>query len=130
MIDPTESPLTDVERGHIKTMMTQPGWKVVNRIMEDYIGAMTDNAIGISRQNPLGNKDAIADRWAYIAMAEQFRAQVLRGIAFELGLLKKDGAEQLPEEEIRRRRAWHTLGMIGPVPDDFKYKRESYHHEV
>jgi hypothetical protein len=126
VIDPQESPLTDVERRHVESMMKQPGWKVINRIMEDYIGAMTDSATATSLQNPLGNRDAIAHRWAYITMAQQFRAQVLRGIAFELGLLRKD-AEQLPEEEIKRRRAWNTLGMIGPVPDDFKYKRENPH---
>lgn len=123
MIDPEQSPLTDAERGHIQAMMKQPGWKIVNRIMEDYIGAMTDSAIAASKQSPLANKDALAHRWAYITMAEQFRAQVLRGIAFELDLLKKGDAEQLPEEEIRRRRAWNTLGMFGPVPDDFKYTK-------
>jgi hypothetical protein len=122
MIDPEQSPLTDAERGHLKAMMTQPGWKIINRLMEDYVGAMTDNAIAASKQAPLANKDALAHRWAYITMAEQFRAQVLRGIAFELALLAKDDL-QLPEEEIKRRRAWNTLGMIGPVPDDFHYTK-------
>ena len=125
MSDPIESPLSDAEREHLRQMMTSPGWKVINRLMNDYIGAMTDGATAMSKLAPLGNRDAIANRWAYITMAEQFRDQVLRGVAFELGLLEKATPQQLPEAEILRRRAWITLGMIGPVPDDFKYTRET-----
>jgi hypothetical protein len=110
-------------------MLKQPGWKIIDRIMTDYIGAMQDNTIAISKQAPLANKDAIANKWAYIAMAEQFRAQLLRGIAFEIGLLRGGENEALPAEEITRRRAWNALGMIGPVAPDFKYTRENVHHE-
>jgi len=125
VIDPTESPVTDQEREHLRQMLQSPGWKVVQRIMSGYIEAMTDATIAASKLSPLAYKDEIANRWAYITMAEQFRDQLIRGIAFELGLLQKNAPEQLPEAEILRRRAWNVLGMIGPIPDDFKYTRET-----
>jgi len=125
MIDPSVSPVTDREREHLRKMLQSPGWKVVQRIMSGYIEAMTDATIAASKLSPLAYKDEIANRWAYITMAEQFRDQLIRGIAFELGLLQKSEPEQLPEAEILRRRAWNVLGMIGPIPDDFKYTRET-----
>lgn len=70
---PRREPLEDVERDldrgerlALKEMRLSPGWPVLERLLEKALHFHRKAVISISESDPLGNKDAIADQWAYM----------------------------------------------------------------
>lgn len=114
------SEITRQEREHLKEMLTMPGFKVMQKIIDGYLAALEAGAIAVSKQSAARNRDKIAAAWTYVEAGEQFRINLAKGVSYEIAELNaKEQAAITPEEKARRRK-WHTLGMIGPIPKNFK----------
>ena len=65
--DPTRK-LSRSERLDLKEMQEMPGWKLFLRIAERTIFFHEKQAISVSRNNPLRNKEEVSEMWAYHSM--------------------------------------------------------------
>lgn len=116
--DALEFEITNTERKHLRNMLKAPGYLVLQKIWRAYTDAAVESAISASRVNPLGNANAIAHRWAYVAIAEEILINMRKGVDFEIELLTN--AEQPapdPVELAKRRRAYASFGALTPLPD-------------
>ena len=80
------SPITDDDREHLRRLKFEPGWPVLLKLVDIEIGKQDDFAKALSMENPLGNKDKVAEQWAYVAMLQRSRNMIVA----------------LLEEEVRR----------------------------
>ena len=66
-----ESPakvLDDDDREHLRRMVLEPGWAVMNRLLDAEFQRYEDGAKAISMADPLGRREEVANQWAYVAM--------------------------------------------------------------
>lgn len=70
---PRSQPLEDVERDldrsedlALKELRMSPGWPVLKRLLEKTCYLHQKRVISMSENDPLANKDAIANQWAYL----------------------------------------------------------------
>ena len=99
--------LDDDDREALQTMLRQPGYKVLLKIIDGYVGAMKDGAQVVSLQEPLANGEKIGRAWAYALIAQNLRLSLENGVALELEMLKKHKNEKINADELaemRRRR--------------------------
>ena len=65
--DNIERPLNDSEREDLAKLLTDPGWRVLQRLRKKYLRQMEREAILLSQTNPLANEHSIAIGWANLA---------------------------------------------------------------
>ena len=107
--------MTDDERGLLRTVVLHPGWKIALSVLDGYVEAMTEGAERLSKSSdPFGNAERIAHSWAYVRIAEQLRARLEQGVAFELDILKmhEQQHQQDPAEDAQRRRDHFALEAL------------------
>lgn len=115
------SPISESEREDLQHLLQANGFIVLAKIMESYLQAIREGATMASEHDPLGNREKLINDWAYVAAAKRFRDSLMQGVAFELSLLRKDKENsEMTDEEVKRRRKWSMLGMLGPIPASFK----------
>jgi hypothetical protein len=78
--------ITDDDREHLRRMKFEPGWPVLLKLVDREIEKQDDFAQELSMDNPLGNRDKVAEQWAYVAMLRRARNVMVN----------------LLEEEVRR----------------------------
>jgi hypothetical protein len=87
--DNLERPLNDGEREDLRRLMSEPGWRVLERLRKKCVRQMEQNAILVSQTNPLTNERGIAVGWANVAaFKEQMRLDTVL-IQSEVQQLKK-----------------------------------------
>jgi hypothetical protein len=80
--------LTDVDREHLRRLLFEPGWRVVLRVLDRLIARQETAMRLLSEDDPLGNRDGLAQGWAYVAMGKRVRTNLLEAAAEEVGKLK------------------------------------------
>lgn len=115
MPDELKFQVNDAERKYLQEMTRHPGYKVLQQIMSNYVDGLTLGAVLLSKQDPLANAEAIAQRWAYIGMAETLLARIKDGVGVELTLLQVNEEETDPTL-AERRRLHALLGELDPIP--------------
>jgi hypothetical protein len=76
--DNLERPLNDGEREDLRRLMSEPGWRVLQRLRKKAIKAMEQAAIVLSTNNPLANERGIAVGWANLtAFKDQVKLDTL-----------------------------------------------------
>lgn len=76
------------ERQELKEAVRSEGWLVVRRLQEKLDQMHEKCAISMSQENPLKNRDRIAEEWAYRGMFQ--RAMVELNLAIEQELTALD----------------------------------------
>jgi hypothetical protein len=76
--------LNDDEREHLRRLQLEPGWAILFRLMDDKIRVQEARTIDISANDPLGNRDQIAQGWAYLAMMKKVRQDLKMTIGNEI----------------------------------------------
>lgn len=76
--------LDDDDREHLRRMSLEPGWRVLQRLGEQEIQREEELARGLSLQDPLGNREQLANAWAYVAMLKRARNRMLEQVAAEI----------------------------------------------
>lgn len=65
-LEDVERPLDRGERLALKELRLSPGWPVLERLLERTVLLHRKSVISMSESDPLANKDAIANQWAYL----------------------------------------------------------------
>jgi hypothetical protein len=68
--------LDDDDREHLRRLTLEPGWPILLRLLDRSIERLKTAAEQSSLDNPLGNRDAVAQGWAYVSMMKNARASV------------------------------------------------------
>lgn len=89
--DDPERELTRPERLDLKEFWEMPGQKLYMRMAEKAIHVHEKHAISLSHDDPLGNRDKLAEAWAYTNM--------FRRVARELELMVAAEILQLENEQ-------------------------------
>jgi hypothetical protein len=66
-------PLTSEERADLKAVLLGDGWQVMQLLWEKMFHQHKKSAISQSQVDPLHNREAIAEQWAYFAMLRRAR---------------------------------------------------------
>jgi hypothetical protein len=89
--DDPERELTRPERLDLKEFWEMPGQKLYLRIAEKAIHFHQKRAISLSQDDPLTNRDAVANAWAYV--------KVLRRAVAELEVIVNTELAELENEQ-------------------------------
>lgn len=81
--------LTNDDREHLRRLKYDAGWIVLLRLLEQSIKSEEAGAAALSLHDPLGNKDAVAEAWAYVSMMKVVRAKLLVNIDTEVRKLEE-----------------------------------------
>jgi hypothetical protein len=91
--------LTDAERLDLRQMYHHPGWRVMQRLQQRTLRAREKTVMILSQEDPLGNRDKIAESWAYLAIwKEQCLAHDVM-IQNELAVLRSHELDELKRQE-------------------------------
>ena len=74
----------------LRELRQHEGWPVLILILEKRVDEIRKNAITMSQDNPLKNKDAIAERWAYLQLGERFVESIDPMVQQELVKLEQE----------------------------------------
>jgi hypothetical protein len=80
--------LDDDDREHLRRLKVEPGWPIAFRVLDQAIAKQEQMAKAISEADPLGNRDKVAEQWAYIAMLKRARNLMVGLIDEEISKLK------------------------------------------
>ena len=75
------------DRIALREMRQGAGWPVLQRILQKIVYSEEQMTITISQEDPLGNKEEIANHWAYVALFKRMLAKMNFAVELEL---KKD----------------------------------------
>jgi len=81
---------TRAERLDLKEFKEMPGWQLYLRIVERTMLFHQKRAISLSQDDPLTNRDQIANAWAYCSMARRVAAELEAVVNAEVGLLENE----------------------------------------
>lgn len=112
--------ITKIDREHLQDMLTTPGYRVLLKIMESYLEAVTEGCVALSKNDPLGHSEQVVNAWAYLAMSERFQSMVIAGVEYEIKSLTAPENQAPTPEQQRRQKIWDSTGMIGTMPENFK----------
>jgi hypothetical protein len=79
--------ITDDDREDLRRLTFEPGYRVLFRLIDKYVQAKETIARRASETDPLGNRDQIANLWAYVGVSKRFRKDVLTMVQDELRTL-------------------------------------------
>lgn len=118
MSDPLEFEITDNERRHLQAMLKSPGFLVLEKIHAAYLDAVEQNAKSVSKTDPLSNPLAVANRWAYVMMGEEWMRAMKAGVAFEIEMLTASERPAADPADLAQRRRLHaSFGALDPIPE-------------
>jgi hypothetical protein len=86
-------PLDDGERNDLRCLLTEPGWRVLERLRKQALQRMEQAAIVLSQDDPLGNAQKIANGWANLACFKDMVKLDRLMIAGEIAKLKPGAKE-------------------------------------
>ena len=86
-------PLDEGERNDLRRLLTEPGWRVLERLRKQALQRMEQAAIVLSQNDPLGNAQKIANGWANLACFKDMAKLDRLMIADEIAKLKPEKAE-------------------------------------
>lgn len=79
--------LDDDDREHLKRMTLEAGWQVLLRLLERDIQQQENLAKAASMSDPLGDREIIANFWAYVAMLKRGRDRMVAVVDDEINRL-------------------------------------------
>lgn len=85
-----DRPLNRRERLDLKEWKEMPGYEVFLRLAENTVRMHESHAISMSQNDPLANRDSIANAWAYV--------KVLRQAVSSLELVVENAVAELEKE--------------------------------
>lgn len=85
-----EREFTRSERLDLKEWQEMPGWELYRRIAEKSIHFHQKRAIALSQDDPLSNRDAVANAWAYVNMLRRAVAELEMVVSMEVAELEKE----------------------------------------
>ena len=88
--------LRRADRQELKEAVRGEGWQVALRIRENLLQRLEKSAISLSQDNPLANRDRIAEAWAYKDMFQ--RAMKQWDLAIEAELVKLEQTDKVAVE--------------------------------
>lgn len=92
---PRAGALTDDDREHLRRLKYEPGFPILLSLLDEEIAAQRKMLESASMEDPLGNRDKIAEGWAYIAMQKRVRITLVSRMDAEIQAFedsqKKDG---------------------------------------
>jgi hypothetical protein len=88
--DDPERELSRPERLDLKEFWEMPGQKLYSRIAEKAIHLHQNRAINLSQEDPLKNRDQIANAWAYVKMFRRAIAEMELIVSGELAELENE----------------------------------------
>lgn len=65
--------LDDDDREHLRALSLSHGWQIVLRLLDQWIEAEETSVKELSLSDPLGQRDQIANSWAYVACMRRVR---------------------------------------------------------
>lgn len=83
--------LDDDDREHLHRLTLEPGWNVLLRVIDRDLQTQEDQTRALSMEDPLGNRDAVTNGWAYMAMMRRFRSRITSLVSVEVKLLESRG---------------------------------------
>lgn len=60
----------EYEREWLKRLKNEPGYQILLQLLEKIVLRWEDHARLLSQSDPLGNKEAVANAWAYASIAK------------------------------------------------------------
>jgi len=88
--DDPERELTRAERLDLKEFWEMPGQKLYRRLLEKAIHFHQKRAICLSQDDPLANRDEIANAWAYVRIYRRVVAELETVVSVELAELENE----------------------------------------
>ena len=88
-IEEPERELRKQEREALRRLRMSTGWPVLLRLFEKSFQIHRKAAIALSEQNPLANRDQVAESWAYVAMLKRARLETEGLVDTEVAKLEK-----------------------------------------
>ncbi len=85
--------ITDDDRIWLKRLTHEPGWIVFLNLMERGIQRRVRMATQLSAIDPLGNKEKIADAWAYVSVMKAVSSDTILQLENEIAQLEKQEHE-------------------------------------
>jgi hypothetical protein len=79
--------LDENDRDWLKRLQNEPGYLILFKMLNNIVLSYERSATVQSQGDPLGNKDAVANAWAYASIGRHLRDQLLREIATEIAKL-------------------------------------------
>lgn len=77
--------------GELAETVSSPGWEIAMLLMKKRLESLRETAISVSQNDPLRNKDAVADEWAYHGQ--------YRRVLGEIGPMMQDQIKRLKVAE-------------------------------
>lgn len=77
------------ERGMLVRLQNEPGHKIVMRMLNNIVLGYEKAATLQSQGDPLGDRDGVANAWAYVAIARRIKHQLEQRIAEEIAQAKR-----------------------------------------
>ena len=87
---PQSSELTEDEREHLRRMTLEPGWAVLQRMMKMQVARLEKSMMQQCADDPLGNRDKIAEGWAYVAAVRKASGDILGQVSAEIRMLDQE----------------------------------------
>ena len=81
--------LSRAERVDLKEWKEMPGWELFLRIAEKSVQAHQKRAISLSQDDPLNNRDAIAEAWAYVKIFRRAVVELENVVTAEVAELER-----------------------------------------
>ena len=80
--------LDDLDREHLRRLRVEPGWPIFLNLIDKDIKTQEDMVKDSSMDNPLGNRERIAEDWAYVAIMKRVRNRAVSLIDAEVKKLE------------------------------------------
>lgn len=93
--------LTKEERGKLLKLRAQEGWPVLERLLKRALQIHHNTAINVSQQQPLKNREAIADEWHTVVTYKRLVQELLMQVDGEIKQLTAEGTRAIPESKTR-----------------------------
>lgn len=100
-----EPDLVRGERIELKFMREQTGWAVFLRLQKRAIEARVSQARLLSEQDPLDNRDKVAQAWALVSMYRLACEQMILAVEQEIQKLEDENANLLERHPVERETA-------------------------
>lgn len=82
----------DDTREWLRRLTKEPGWPILVQLIDSYVQQAEESAKILSQDNPLKNRNEVANQWAYVTCLKLVRMNLLGRIEAEIALLGQEGA--------------------------------------
>jgi hypothetical protein len=101
-IEGVDRDLRQQERADLKEMREGPGWPVLERLIEKAFRIHERGAISLSQQDPLGNRDRIAEEWAYVTMVRRAGVEITALVDAEVAQIETKPAKKKAAKRTKK----------------------------